>query len=171
MNKNNVSSIALAEMAKFMVVRADDTYTARFAAALAACGFSYVDDLATAQNFPESIFGEVGEGHILAQPPKTKKGYWTEQEIDSWLAKRAKEGYEAGTLADGLDFVAKNPQAHLDGHVVFWASVASGGGVSLLGGRDSWRDLFVGRRGEHRRHYCRFLLRKVPATRAGQAQS
>jgi hypothetical protein len=143
-----------------------DPYPARFQAAIAACNFDWVH--ATPEKFPERVFGEVGEGHILAQPPATGKGYWTEQEINSWLEEKAKEGYEAATLADGLDFVAKNQRVHLDGPVLFWASVSSDGSVAYLYRNGFKRDLFARRRFDSWLGTFRFLLRKVPDVKSGQ---
>ncbi len=138
-----------------------DAYKARFDAAIEACHFFWVNDYVTSANFPEPVFGEVGEGHVLAQPPKTEKGYWTEQEIDTWLKGMAKEGYEAATLADGLDFVARNQEANRDGPVVFWASVSADGDVVSLDRRGGERSLRAIRRIVDWNDDYRFLLRRI----------
>lgn len=150
----------LAEMAR-IAVGIKDSFAVRFAVALAACKFDWMNDYVNPANFPASVFGGVGEGHLLAQPPATEKGYWNEAEVDVWLAEKGKEGYEAATLADGLDFVAKNQEAHIDGPVVFWASVSSHGRVACLRRGDGGRFLLVYGRVGFWDDFFRFLLRKV----------
>ncbi len=110
----------------------------------------------------EGVFGEVSEGYVLAQPKRAGRGYWTQAQIDAWLAKKTKEGYEAATLADGLKYVAENPQAHKNAPIIFWASVSADGRVAYLDGRGVWiHDLGSCRHDDGWSERCRFLLRKV----------
>src|SRR5262249_52227440 len=88
-------------------------YATRFDAALNAGKYARVSSFLIPVEFPEDVFGTVGEDHVLAQPPPTGKGwYWTKAEVDAWLASDevAGKGLEAATLADLLALGAEHPE-------------------------------------------------------------
>jgi hypothetical protein len=156
-------------LARFADVLAEDAkdqagltaYATRFTAAIAAGKYDYVSDYLTPEQFPESVFGTVGEGHVLAQPPATDKGYWTEKDVNDWLAEQVKQGFEPATLADGLAFGVQNPDAQRENPVVCWGSLSRSRHVACLGRHGVERDVHMYSRDVGWGSNYRFLLRKV----------
>jgi hypothetical protein len=158
-------------LARFVDVLAEDAkdqarltaYATRFTAAIAAGKYDYVSPSLTATDFPESVFGTVGEGHVLAQPPATDKGCWTDTEIDAWLASAdvAGKGLEPAPLVDLLAYGAEHPDAQREAPIVAWGSLSRSRRLACLGRRGAERDVYVGSRDGRLNGICRFLLRKV----------
>lgn len=148
-----------------------DPFRVRFQAAIAACRLAWVSPRITPEAYPEPVFGEIGEGHIAAQPPRLiSRDFWLRDDIEAWLRTKLIEGLEPGRLADGLEFVAKNPNFRQNEPAVFWGSLSIAdelvlggpfGGGGGLGSRPGLPGLEVRQRDARWPYICVFLLRRI----------
>lgn len=145
----------------------DAVYTARFKAAIEGCACDSDSSELNVETFGEDVFGTLGEGYVLAQPPKSKaieeRGHWTDREIDIWLANEdvADRGLEAAYLVDLAKYGEMHPDEQLTKAIVCWRAGKDDRVACLLSDESMKRILFVRGRRYAWSFGCWFLLRKI----------